>query len=347
MARQESTRRVGLFPLDAPEPSTTRTYAAPRLGPWARIPASSERQADVPLPTDIDPQRWRSVEQGFHPDPVEALARSVRRSSRGLPWRGLTVWEQCGPVEDLYVPPSAPHCVIVRRGPSTRLLQRQGDEVQLREWATHQVLIVPAGTPTFWRSELPRDNVHLDIQPEWLERATGGKGPVPLPSCFGAQDRLLANLAQTILDSLDDSTALHPGFGDAMAMALAVHLVEHYARTASSEERRWALTARQLRRVTDFVHANLRAPCDVARLAEEVDLSPAHFSRCFKATCGVTPHEFVTRVKLEHARELLLATDLGVADVAKAIGFASRAHFAQAFRRHWGATPTGLRRRQA
>jgi AraC family transcriptional regulator len=292
----------------------------------------------------IDPQRWRAAEQGFHPEPWQAVPQGVRRSSRGLPWRGLWVWQQAGPVEDLYLAPAGGHCIILRNGAPTQLLQRQGGETQARQWCAGEAVVVPAGTPTFWRSEQPRDNVHIDLLPQWLERANGDRGPVRLQGCFGAHDPLLAQLATTLLASLDNSSALHPAFGDAMAMALAVHLLEHHADTAASQERAWALSARQLRSVTEYVRANLRAPCDVARLAAEVGLSPAHFSRCFKATCGVTPHQFASRLKMEHARELLLTTGLPVADVAQATGFASRAHFAQVFRRHWGAPPAALRR---
>jgi putative CocE/NonD family hydrolase len=147
-----------------------------------------------------------------------------------------------------------------------------------------------------------------------------------------------------LVASLDDNTSLHAPFGDAMAMAVATHLVEHYAAGRGTTEKTCVLSARQMRQLSDFVRERLSAPCDVARLAQLVDLSPAHFSRCFKASSGLTPHQFVIRLKLEHARELLLTTDLAVADVAHAIGYASRAHFAQAFRQHWGAPPAQLRR---
>jgi AraC family transcriptional regulator len=292
----------------------------------------------------IDPVRWRTAEQGFQLSPAEGLAHSVRRSSFKLPWRGLWVWEQAGPVEDLYVAPSGAHCLIFRRGSPTRLLQRQGNEIHQRLWSTGEVLVVPAGTPSFWRSELPRENVHVDLLPEWLERAAGGRGPVVLRNSFGAHDPMLASLLQALVASLDDNTSLHAPFGDAMAMAVATHLVEHYAAGRGTTEKTCVLSARQMRQLSDFVRERLSAPCDVARLAQQVDLSPAHFSRCFKASSGLTPHQFVIRLKLEHARELLLTTDLAVADVAHAIGYASRAHFAQAFRQHWGASPAQLRR---
>lgn len=292
----------------------------------------------------IDPLRWRHAEQGYQLDPSSTLPHTVRRSSRALPWRGLWVWEQTGPVEDLYVSPSAPHCLIFRRGPTTPLLQRQGNAIHQHDWSPGEFIIVPAGTPSFWRSGLPRDNIHIDILPEWLERAAGGRGHVHLSSRFGVRDPMLANLLQVLAASLDDNTGLHAAFGDAMAMAVGAHLVEHYATIAASAEKTCVLSARQMRQLTEFVRGRLRAPCDVARLAQQVDLSPAHFSRCFKATCGMTPHQFVTRMKLEHARELLLTTDLPVAEVARQTGYATRAHFAQAFGRHWGTPPARLRR---
>lgn len=165
-----------------------------------------------------------------------------------------------------------------------------------------------------------------------------------LASCFGRRDPLLHQLALTLVHALDEPTALQAGFADAMAMAIAVHVVERHARPVANLDRTCALSARQLRSVTRYVRENLRTPCDVARLAEEARLSPAHFARCFKATCGMTPHQFVARMKMEHARELLLHSDAPVSEVAQATGFASRAHFAQSFRRHWGEAPARFRR---
>lgn len=310
-------------------------------------PSLPDTTTSSSLDDAMDGRRWQAAERAYMDEPLDAMPQHVLRSSKGRPWHGITVWHQMGPAEDLYVPPAGKHCVIVRRGPPTRLLQRHGNATGTRLWAPGEAVLLPADTPSFWRTELPRDNIHLDLSPQWLERAAGSEGGsrVRLRNSFGEPDPILSQLAQVLLASLDSNTSLQPGFGDGIAMSVAVHLLEHYLDRQVRTERTAALSARQLRRLAEMIDAALDAPWPVERLAAELQLSPFHFSRCFKASCGLTPHQFVTRRRMERARELLLTTRNPVLEIAQETGYASAAHFAQAFRRHWGEPPSALRRR--
>ena len=298
------------------------------------------------LDAAIDPQRWRALEQAYVDEAAQAVPGAVRRSSLGRPWHGMVVWEQASPVQDLYVPPTGQHCIVIRRGPPTRLLQQHGAAAADTVWHTGQAVLVPAGTPTFWRSELPRDNLHIDLSPVWLERAAGDTGAAArrLHSSFGTADALLQGLSEVLRTSLDDNTSLQAGFGDAMAMGLAVHLLEHYSHADAGRRPAASLSGRQLRQITDLVESRLDAPWPLETLAATLGLSPFHFARCFKASCGQSPHQFVTARRMQHARHLLLTGRQSVLEIAQETGYASAAHFAQVFRRHWGCAPSALRR---
>lgn len=313
------------------------------------MPPVSPTTTATPPPGEaaIDRRRWRAAERAQVDEPLDAVPQSVSRSSLGRPWHGLTVWHQLGPAEDLYVPPARKHCLIVRRGSATRLLQQHGGVSASRTWSPGEVVLLPADTPSFWRTELPRDNLHVDLSPQWLQRAADSDGAaVRLRSCFGARDPIVAQLAQALLASLDSNTSLQPGFSDGIAMSLAVHLLEHYRDEAAqpAPRRVAALSAQQMRRIAESVDDALDAAWPLARLAAEVRLSPFHFARSFKATCGLTPHQFVTRRRMERARELVLATREPLLQIAQETGYASAAHFAQAYRRHWGEAPSATRR---
>lgn len=68
-------------------------------------------------------------------------------------------------------------------------------------------------------------------------------------------------------------------------------------------------------------------------------MSTYHFSRAFKATTGMTAHEFVVRRRIEAARALLERGGLLVAAVARRTGFTDASHLARHFRRRVGVTP--------
>lgn len=75
-------------------------------------------------------------------------------------------------------------------------------------------------------------------------------------------------------------------------------------------------------------------------LAERLEVSKAHLSRCFMKTTGISPGKYITRVKIEYAKLLLRDEDVTISYVAEASGFANANYFAKVFRRETGMTPT-------
>ena len=74
-------------------------------------------------------------------------------------------------------------------------------------------------------------------------------------------------------------------------------------------------------------------------MAESVELSGAHFSQMFRKSTGQSPHQFVLRHRVEHAKEILRSEELRVLDVAIACGFKTQQHFARVFRQMCGISP--------
>ncbi len=100
----------------------------------------------------------------------------------------------------------------------------------------------------------------------------------------------------------------------------------------------------RVRRVLEYVEAHLGEALTVAELAAVATLSPAQFSRAFKATVGDTVWRHVQVRRCERARELLTTTGLPIVEVARRCGFAHQSHLTQALGRYCGRTPGQLRR---
>ena len=97
-------------------------------------------------------------------------------------------------------------------------------------------------------------------------------------------------------------------------------------------------------RARDAIHARYAEPLRLDQLAHEAALSPFHFLRIFRAAFGQTPHQYLTRVRIEAAKRLLLA-DAPVTDVCFEVGFQSLGSFSTLFARRVGAPPSAFRRR--
>jgi len=100
---------------------------------------------------------------------------------------------------------------------------------------------------------------------------------------------------------------------------------------------------RRLLRGRDFLLSSLDQPIRLAEAAREACLSPYHFHREFRRVFGETPHQYLTRRRLERAKVLLTQEGPSVLDVCLASGFESPASFSLLFRRHFGASPRQFR----
>ena len=80
-------------------------------------------------------------------------------------------------------------------------------------------------------------------------------------------------------------------------------------------------------------------------MAEMANLSPYHFARIFRNVTGIPPVEFLTAVRLERAKRLLLGTEMGVAEVCFEVGYESVGTFATRFKDLVGLPPGRMRRR--
>jgi AraC-like DNA-binding protein len=68
-------------------------------------------------------------------------------------------------------------------------------------------------------------------------------------------------------------------------------------------------------------------------------MSPSALTSAFTVETGMGPYQFVKRMRLDRARELLVQEGMNVSEVARRVGYASLSHFITEFKRHFGAPP--------
>ncbi|SDK46530.1 helix-turn-helix domain-containing protein [Sediminibacillus albus] len=96
--------------------------------------------------------------------------------------------------------------------------------------------------------------------------------------------------------------------------------------------------------VIAYIHKHLDDDLPLSRLAHQAAYSPYHFSRIFKEKTGLSPYQYVSSLKLQRAKSLLLNTNLTVRDVSMEIDQQSLGTFTTRFTERVGMTPTQFRK---
>ena len=103
-------------------------------------------------------------------------------------------------------------------------------------------------------------------------------------------------------------------------------------------------TADAFAQVIEHLHRHCGEPLTTSDLANMAHLSVPQFERRFRRAFGTSPRQYLLRIRIEYASQLLVETDQTVSEIAQACGFFDHAHFSRSFRRLMNSTPTEYRR---
>jgi AraC-like DNA-binding protein len=148
----------------------------------------------------------------------------------------------------------------------------------------------------------------------------------PRAERIGHLFRLIAE--ETTRNELGSTLAI-----DALTEALLVEALRF--RGARTEETH---VDPRIGRAIDLVQSSFADPLTVDDLAQAAAMSRFHFSRCFRAQVGVSPYQYVQRVRVRRGAELL-SNGKAVSEAAFDVGFTDLSRFARAFRKEMGCAP--------
>jgi transcriptional regulator GlxA family with amidase domain len=150
---------------------------------------------------------------------------------------------------------------------------------------------------------------------------------------------------------IDMSLALvEEDHGGAFALELAKFLVLFFKRHGGQSQFSAVLDAQladhtPIRAAQEWILDNLEHPVSVSDIAQQANMSPRNFARVFRREVGVTPGQYVERMRIARARKLLETTELPLRQVARRCGFATPETFFRTFARALELTPNQYRSR--
>jgi AraC family transcriptional regulator len=279
------------------------------------------------------------------------------KAGQGEAWRDLQarITELPPRVDTLPLPSVSEASLVMTLSGEVDFQEREGK----RPWITHRIrkgtfFLTSGGAPydVRWKSVSaePFTSIAVSIEMPLLQRAMeeifgSDAGRARLRDLSAFTDPALSSLMERLRDELLSRRA-SPLYVQGLAQAMAIHLARNYGEIETgSRSGSPSLPGYKLRQITDWMSENLAEEFNLDRLAAQAGLSKFYFNRLFKSAMGVSPSRYQITLRMEEAQRLLRETKKTIIEVGLDLGYANPSHFAQAFRKETGLTPSEYRRK--
>lgn len=279
--------------------------------------------------------------------PEASAAPRMGASSENLRSVQIEIGRQ--PADDRLFPPTTQHFLTLHLGTPICLARIQDGREQKASIGGGSINIIPAGQSGRWRWTDVCESAHLYLRPDFLgwaaNQAELPSGSIELLDRFDMHDPLIEGITRSLLSEAQAPGLMGTLYVESLTTALAVHLLRHHsvlgppALVSSNRRGSETLGRAGLRRVVDYIEDHLNGDLTLSNLAAQAYLSPYHFTRLFKNSTGLPPHQYVIRARVERAKRLLSDPKVSVGEVALRVGFASQSHLHRHFKRLVGVSP--------
>ncbi|TPQ34253.1 AraC family transcriptional regulator [Bradyrhizobium guangdongense] len=162
---------------------------------------------------------------------------------------------------------------------------------------------------------------------------------------IGHDDTVVRHLGSSLLQALHRPDEANQLFVDHAMLAVTAHVAQAYGGLrCGTEPARGGLAPWQVKRACDKLESDLGGKFSLEQIAAEFDLSVGHFSRAFRASTGLPPHQWLLRQRVNTAKQLMRVRELPLSEIAISAGFANQSHFTRVFSNVVGVSPAAWRR---
>ena len=258
-------------------------------------------------------------------------------------WKGLTFTHYRHPPHKTLEHCTLQHSLVITNPKSCFRAERRLDgKFKQYSHGNGRIDVIPAFVSRWTNWDREVEFSVIAICPILLNQTTQElmQREIELIPQFAIDDPVIQQLALAL--KLEIQTGCMSGrlYGELLGTALAARLVQNYAVSKPSLEfKASSLTQSQLKRVIDYMKANLTQDVSILDLATLTSMSESHFSRSFKRSVGIAPYQYLMQQRVERAKQLLEKKSIAISTIALDCGFANQTHLTKVFRQMTGMTP--------
>jgi AraC family transcriptional regulator len=169
--------------------------------------------------------------------------------------------------------------------------------------------ILPRGTVDEVRWKGPTHRIAVAIHQSLLTNAldeTAHQKDIELTEHWSLHDPHILAVLLGMTTDLNEGSPAGRLYGQSLSHALAVYLLGRYtAHRYAPVTNKGGLPTYRLKRVLEYISANLADDLTLSELADIVDMSPHYFSELFKKRMGISPHKYVLAQRIERSKQSL------------------------------------------
>ena len=122
--------------------------------------------------------------------------------------------------------------------------------------------------------------------------------------------------------------------------SISTELIIQILRQSIVDDKNQPVYKTDIKKAVAFLEERYQEDITLDDIAKEVNRSPYHLLRLFKSETGKTPFDFLTDIKIQHAKKLLGNNKFNISEISNLCGFSNASHFSVVFKKKTGFTPS-------
>lgn len=273
----------------------------------------------------------------------------ARLYSHDAAWNGICLHYYHYPPDEFPTVCFKQHILVIHTEvpPSTQVEQTIDGCFQSAQFSAGDIIIVPAGISYRARWDTEHSFIILGLEPTLLAHhalETIEQDDVELVPYFLKHDPFIHGVGLAFKTELESNGLGGRFYTDSLITALLAYLLRNYStHKPNLRELKGGFSKYKLKQVMDYINDHLAEDVSLEAIATQVGMSQSHFFSLFRQSTGLSPHQYRLKQRIERAKELLLRSELSIANIAISVGFYDQSHLARHMRRLLGVSPKQLR----